>query len=182
MAAAIGLEKAALRALVKADLRKFTPDLMQLESACPPSRWSSAALPKGPTERSGGCAADAERGIQRRSVRAGKAIQTRVLDAGLLRAAARVGCYAHCDKLREVHTDRLLAALLNDDAANDHAAVAPAARCYVPLIKEQAALMHMLHIGAQRRALTRIPRCLQAHRDDMAIPCVSSGRSSRRNE
>ena len=35
MAAAIGLEKAALRALVKADLRKFTPDLMQLESACP---------------------------------------------------------------------------------------------------------------------------------------------------
>jgi len=90
-----------------------------------------------------------------------------VLDAGLLRTAARVGCYAHCDKLREVHTDRLLAALLTDDATDGDAAAAPAARCYVPLIKEQAALMHMLHIGAQQ------PRSPHAHAvvyERLAVP------------
>lgn len=80
---------------------------------------------------------------------AGKAIQAHVLDAGLLRAATRVGCYVHCDKLREVHTDRLLAALLD---GGDRAATW---RCYVPLIKEEAALMHMLHIGARP---VRLPR------------------------
>jgi len=64
------------------------------------------------------------------------AIQAQILSSEAFSQARTIGVYIHCAKLREVDTSRIVESILAD----------PSKKCYVPLIKEDAALMHMLHI------------------------------------
>eukprot|EP00242_Pyramimonas_sp_CCMP2087_P008408 CAMPEP_0198213616 /NCGR_PEP_ID=MMETSP1445-20131203/28968_1 /TAXON_ID=36898 /ORGANISM="Pyramimonas sp., Strain CCMP2087" /LENGTH=211 /DNA_ID=CAMNT_0043888283 /DNA_START=258 /DNA_END=893 /DNA_ORIENTATION=+ len=63
-------------------------------------------------------------------------IQKLLISSEIFKNARTVGIYVHCAKLREVDTSRLLESVLTD----------PSKKCFVPLVKEEAALMHMLHI------------------------------------